>query len=121
MLGVALFGAGVIGSVHAGNVAANSNCRLVHVVDQDIERAQRLATSRGGAPGSSIETALEDPDVAAVIIASSTSAHQEHVLACAEAGKALLCEKPVVDSLDGARACVDAVARAGVTAATGFN
>ena len=75
----------------------------------------------GGASTSSIDAALGDAAVDAVLIASSTAAHHEHAIACAEAGKAFLCEKPIADDLQRARDCVAAATRAGVVAATGFN
>ena len=39
MIGIALFGAGTIGRVHARNVAAHRNCELRYVVDTDLDRA----------------------------------------------------------------------------------
>ena len=121
MIGIALFGAGAMGTAHARNVAASKDCRLLHVVDLDLARAQQVAQQCGGAPAASPEAALGDAEVDAVIIASSTSAHEAHVLASAEAGKAFLCEKPLADSLERAVACVAAAERAGVVAAMGFN
>jgi myo-inositol 2-dehydrogenase/D-chiro-inositol 1-dehydrogenase len=47
--------------------------------------------------------------------------HEAHLLACVRAGKAVLCEKPIADSLEGAKRCLDAVRQAGVIAAIGFN
>ena len=121
MIRWALFGAGVIGSVHARNIAAHPGCALAHTIDPNLDRARDLADAFGGVASPSIDAALGDDAVDAVLIASSTAAHHAHAVACAEAGKAFLCEKPVSDSLDRARACVEAAARADVVAATGFN
>ena len=55
MIGIALFGAGVIGRVHARNVATNPGCELRYVVDQDLGRAQALCSAHGGQPASDIE------------------------------------------------------------------
>ena len=121
MIGMALLGAGLIGGIHARNVAASTECELRHVVDLDEGRARRLAEAHGGRAGDDVAAALADDAVDAVIVGSSTVAHQAHVLAAAEAGKAILCEKPIADGLDAARACIEAVARAGVVAAMGFN
>jgi myo-inositol 2-dehydrogenase/D-chiro-inositol 1-dehydrogenase len=121
MMKIALIGAGVIGRVHARNIAANATCSLAHVVDFDRGRADELARSFGGRADNTPDRALADEAVEAVIIASSTNAHKDHVLAAARAGKAVLCEKPIADSLDDARHCVDEIERAGVIAAMGFN
>ena len=121
MIGIALFGAGVIGRVHAGNVAANRGCELRYVVDQDLARAQALCRAHGGQAASDIATALEDKTVDAVIVASSTSVHYAHLMAVIAAGKPVLCEKPVADDLGDAKRCADAAAAAGIVAATAFN
>ena len=117
----AVIGAGTIGTVHARNIAAHPGFALAYVVDRDADRAARLARETGAVAGDTPDTALGDGAVDAVIVASSTSAHEEHVLACAQAGKPFICEKPVSDNLPGAVACVEAAARAGVVAAMGLN
>ena len=117
----AVIGAGTIGTVHARNISAHPGFALAYVVDRDVERAARLARETGAVAGASPDAALGDGAVDAVIVASSTSAHEEHVLACARAGKPFICEKPVSDNLPGAVACVEAAARAGVVAAMGLN
>ena len=117
----AVIGAGTIGTVHARNIAAHPDFTLRYVIDRDLARAEGLAREAGAQADRSPDAALGDGTVDAVIVASSTSAHEEHVLACAAAGKAFICEKPVSDSLPGAVACVEAAARAGVVAAMGLN
>ena len=117
----AVIGAGTIGTVHARNIAAHPQFRLGHVIDQELGRAEELARGTGAAADRSPAAALEDASVDAVIVASSTSAHEEHVLACAAAGKPFICEKPVSDNLPGAVTCAQAAARAGVVAAMGLN
>ncbi len=118
---IALIGAGVIGRIHARNIGHSATCSLAHVVDFDHRRADELCRLFGGHADDSIDRALSDDTVEAVIIASSTDAHNDHVLAAARAGKAVLCEKPIADSLDDARHCVDEIEKAGVVAAMGFN
>jgi len=121
MLNIALFGAGTIGTVHARNIAQNPRCRLRWIIDKDVARADTLAVSYGGEGSESVDTALSDPSVDAVVIASSTLVHEEHLLACIAAGKGVLCEKPIADGLGNAKRCVDAAKAAGIVAAVGFN
>jgi myo-inositol 2-dehydrogenase/D-chiro-inositol 1-dehydrogenase len=121
MVRIALLGAGVIGAVHSRNIAANPDCTLAYVVDRQLERAQALAAEHGATALAEIDGALGDSEVDAVIIGSSTSAHEEQLLASIAAGKASLCEKPLADSLDGAVRCLHAAREAGTVAAVGFN
>ena len=86
-----------------------------------IDGAQKLTEKFGGTPSSTVDSALEDDRVDVVIIASTTSVHEEQVLACVEAGKAFLCEKPISDSLEGALNCVRAAGDSGIVTAMGFN
>ena len=122
MTGISVVGAGVIGSVHARNVASHPECDLVHVADVDASKANHLAAECSALDtGTSVEAVVQDDRVDAVIIASSTSAHEDHVLQAARAGKAMLVEKPIAKGLDEARACLQVVEEAGVVAGMGFN
>ncbi len=120
MLHFAQFGAGRIGAIHAANLAASGRARLAHVVDVHAPAAAALA-ARHGAAVSDTASALADPKVGAVIIASSTDTHADLVIAAARAGKAIFCEKPIDLSLARVDACLDAVAKAGVPMLVGFN
>lgn len=119
MIQFALFGAGTIGAVHARNILQNPRCGLRWVIDRNKARADALEC--GGRVSTTIEAALSDSAVDAIIIASSTLAHKEHLSACIAAGKAVLCEKPIADSLIDARSSVEAAKAAGIVAAVGFN
>jgi len=117
---VALIGAGRIGRIHAGNLARQPGVTLRYVVDVDPVAAGALA-ARHGAQVASAEAALADQDVRAVVIGSSTDTHADLIVRAAAAGKAIFCEKPVDLSVERARSCADAVARAGVVCMIGFN
>ena len=119
MIEVALFGAGRIGTIHAGNVARQPGVRLQYVVDVDRDAAQRLA-DQYGAQVAHADRVFEDANVRAVVIASSTDTHADLILRAAKAGKAIFCEKPVDLSLERARACAEAVRAAGVPCVIGF-
>jgi myo-inositol 2-dehydrogenase/D-chiro-inositol 1-dehydrogenase len=119
MIDVALFGAGRIGTIHAGNVARQPGARLKYVVDVDAAAARRLAEQHGAAVADA-DTVFGDPAVAAVVIGSSTDTHADLILRAARARKAIFCEKPVDLALDRARACAEAVKVAGVQCLIGF-
>jgi myo-inositol 2-dehydrogenase/D-chiro-inositol 1-dehydrogenase len=118
MAAVALFGAGRIGAIHAANAAAHPGLTLKYVVDPIASAAERLAALHGAAVAGA-EQALADPEVAGVIIASSTDTHLDHCLAAARAGKAIFCEKPI--DLDLGRARAAEAALAGAQLLLGFN
>ncbi len=120
MLTFAQFGAGRIGAIHAGNLAASGHARLKHVVDVNGEAAAALAT-RHGARVSDTASALADPEVGAVIIASSTDTHADLVIAAARQRKAIFCEKPIDLALPRVDACLAEVVKAGVPMLVGFN
>lgn len=119
MAEIALFGAGRIGRIHAGNLSTQAGLRLRYVVDVNPAAATELAAAHG-AGVADVEQALADPAVAAVVIAASTATHAELISRAARAGKAIFCEKPVASDLDGAQACAEAVAGAGVPCMIGF-
>jgi myo-inositol 2-dehydrogenase / D-chiro-inositol 1-dehydrogenase len=118
-IGVAMFGAGRIGTIHAGNLAKHPHAKLRYVVDVHAPAAQALA-AKHGAEAVSVEHALADPAIGAVVIGSSTDTHAELIQCAAAAGKAIFCEKPVDLDVERARACADAVKQAGVVCMIGF-
>jgi myo-inositol 2-dehydrogenase/D-chiro-inositol 1-dehydrogenase len=120
MITFAQFGAGRIGTIHAANLAASGGARLRYVVDVNSPAAEALA-ARYGAQATDGASALGDPEVDAVIIASSTDTHADLVIAAAKAGKAIFCEKPIDLSLKRVDTCLAAVRRARVPMFVGFN
>jgi len=119
MIEAALFGAGRIGKIHAGNLARQAGARLKYVADVNQAAAETLA-SQHGAKVATVDAALADRAIGAVVIASSTDTHADLLLRAAAAGKAIFCEKPVDLDLARARTAAAAVERAGVTCLIGF-
>src|SRR5512137_1146709 len=119
MIDVALFGAGRIGKIHAGNLARESGARLKYVIDPDTEAAAALAALHGAQIATTGQV-FADPKIGAVLICSYTDTHADLILAAAAAGKAIFCEKPVDLAIARARTCAEAVARAGITCMIGF-
>jgi myo-inositol 2-dehydrogenase/D-chiro-inositol 1-dehydrogenase len=114
------FGAGRIGLIHAGNIAAHADAELACIVDPHAEAASELA-ARHGAEVTTAEAALADGAIDAVVIASSTDTHADLIEAAARAGKAIFCEKPV--DLDSRRVdqCLNVVRETGASLFVGFN
>src|SRR6478609_3712571 len=116
---VAVFGAGRIGKIHAANLARQPGVRLKYVVDVNSEAAAALAAAHG-AKVADIDGAMGDASVGATVICSSTDTHAELILTSAAQKKHVFCEKPVDLTVERARACADAVERAGVVCMIGF-
>jgi myo-inositol 2-dehydrogenase/D-chiro-inositol 1-dehydrogenase len=119
MTDVALFGAGRIGKIHAGNIVRQPGAKLKYVVDVNAAAASELA-AKHGAQVALADRVFGDAGVKAVVIGSSTDTHAELIQRAAAAGKAIFCEKPVDLSLSRARECRDAVSKAGVICLVGF-
>lgn len=109
MLRTGLLGAGRIGAVHARTIAAHPGSVLTAVADVHAPNAEKLAAAYGCAVRGNDEI-LADPEIDAVLIATSTDTHADLIEAAARAGKAILCEKPVDLSLERARDCQKVVA-----------
>ena len=120
MLKVGLLGAGRIGNVHAKAIAAHPGSKLVAVSDFYMEAAEKLA-AQYGAEARETDAIINDPEIDAVLIATSTDTHSELIEAATGAGKAVLCEKPVDLSLERARACQKVAAANGKPVMIGFN
>ena len=120
MLKVGLLGAGRIAQVHAVNIAANPGSALVAISDIHVPTAETLAEKYGAAVRSS-EAIIQDPDVEAVLIATSTDTHSDLIEMATAAGKAVLCEKPVDLDLERAKACQAIVRTNGRPVMIGFN
>jgi predicted dehydrogenase len=88
--------------------------RLVALVSRDASRARCLA-AKFRAPRAygydEYDRCLSDPDVQAVFIASVNAAHAEQAIRAAQAGKHVLCEKPMATSVDDCRRMIEACRR----------
>ena len=120
MLKVGLLGAGRIGQVHAEVVAAHEGTKLAAISDVYAPAAEELAAKYHVQVRSSDEIIADDA-INAVLIATSTDTHSDLIEAATQAGKAVMCEKPVDLSLERARACLKAVSATGRPLMIGFN
>ncbi|TNM69317.1 inositol 2-dehydrogenase [Streptomyces sp. NP160] len=121
---IALVGSGRIGQVHAATVHRSEGAVLQVVADPFIAGAEAVVARYCGASGRATTDALEAitaEDVDAVVVASPTSTHVDLIAACLDAGRPVLCEKPIdldIARVDGLR---ERAAAASVPVALGFN
>jgi len=115
-----IIGAGRIGKIHAGNVAARKDCVVALVADADVQAASSLAEATG-AKVATIEQIFAARDIDAVAICAPTDMHADLIERAARAGKAIFCEKPIDLDAGRVRKCLDVVEAAGATLMVGFN
>jgi myo-inositol 2-dehydrogenase / D-chiro-inositol 1-dehydrogenase len=120
MLRVGLLGAGRIGRIHGGNVAAHPKAQLVAVADAALEASQTVAAETGATVGT-IDGILQDGGIDAVLICTPTDMHADLIEKASRAGKAVFCEKPVDLDAERIRACLRVVEECGGKLMIGFN
>jgi scyllo-inositol 2-dehydrogenase (NAD+) len=121
-LNVGLIGLGRLGRVYARDLAGRiPETRLVAVADTAGSLAAEVAAELDVARAYTDPMALmDDAAVDAVVIATPTRRHREHVIAAAERRKPTFCEKPPALSLDEVAAMKTAIERSGVFFQMGF-
>jgi len=117
MLEIAVLGAGRIGRIHAGNIAAHPRARLAGIADTVPDAASRLADTLG-TRALTIDDALRAD---AVLIASPTPTHADYIERAAARQLPVFCEKPIDLSADRVRTCLATVREAGIPLMVGFN
>jgi scyllo-inositol 2-dehydrogenase (NAD+) len=112
----AVVGVGRMGLTHAENLARRvRGARLIAVTTSSAERAVEVRRRCGAVQVyERLDQLLADETLDAVVIASSTSAHVNNIVSCAEARVQILCEKPLALDLDGCDRAAKAADAAGV-------
>lgn len=121
-IGIGVIGLGRMGQVYARHVARQiASAALVAVADPSSAATDAFSAQVGGVTAyADYHDLLRDQQVQGVIIASPTSTHRDVVIAAADAGKAIFCEKPTALTLSATDEMLAAVARAGVVFQVGF-
>ena len=95
MLKFALIGAGRIGKMHSEIITSNPESELKFVYDLNREIAINVASLSKAEVVNNPEEAINSNTTDAVLIASATPTHIEFIKMAANAGKPVLCEKPI--------------------------
>ncbi len=120
MVRIGILGCGRIGQVHARTLNFLDTAQVTAVADAFDAPAQALAAKTGAQVMNADELIASD-QVDAVVIGTPTTLHYDQIHACARAGKAIFCEKPVDLSSDRIRDCIRIVEETGVPFMTAFN
>ena len=120
---VGVIGAGRIGKLHAEHLAYRvPDANIFAIADIFLEAAEKCAANLQ-IPSAVKEhrEIMENPDIEAVIVCSSTDTHAQMIEEAAAAGKHIFCEKPIDFDLARIDAALEAVDNAGVKLQIGFN
>jgi predicted dehydrogenase len=108
-------GTGGIATDFVEALQLSKRCHVVNVTGSSPEKARAFADRwRLPSAAGSLEEMVADPTLEAVYVASPHPSHEVQALACIEAGKHVLCEKPITMDEKGAARVVDAAKRRGV-------
>lgn len=114
MIGIGIIGCGSIARYrHAPEFAANPECSIRGFFDARKERAEELAEKFGGKVYGSVEDMLTDGEIDAVSVCSSNKYHAPISISALNAGKHVLCEKPMATRLEDGEKMIDAARKAG--------
>ena len=118
-VGLAIIGStGVIGRVHIDAIAQLDSCRLVGINARTQPPLRQQAAELGVTAYPTLDDALSDPSVDAIVIATPHRSHAEITENAARAGKHVLVEKPMSVTLSEAdrmiEVCRDASVKLGV-------
>lgn len=113
-LRIAVLGVGMMGTFHVDALSKRTKGATVTVVNDYLaDKAEALADQIGARVVLDPIEAINDPEVDAVLIASPGMAHDEQVNACLDAGKPVLCEKPLTTDIASGYAIVQKEAALG--------
>ena len=112
--GFAIIGCGVIAGIHAEAIAKIENAKLIGVYDFSSERAKEFADKYGCKAYETQEKLLSDSDVEVVNICTPSGLHYKQIVACAEAKKNVIVEKPMAITKEQIEEVVKAVEENGV-------
>lgn len=108
-LRLGVIGAGAMGTDHVRTITtAVPGATVTQVHDRDAGRAKQVAQRAGGEVAASAEELIGSDEVDAVVVAAPDATHADLVLACIDAEKPVLCEKPLAVTAQDALRVVEA-------------
>ena len=113
-IGTAIIGAGIMGKNHARVYHELDQTEVIAAADLVESNAKELAALYNADSYTDYEQMLVDDRIQAVSVATPDFAHYEPVVACLQAGKHVLVEKPMTTTLDEADRILDVVRETGL-------
>ncbi|MBS5976740.1 MAG: Gfo/Idh/MocA family oxidoreductase [Actinomyces urogenitalis] len=111
---IGLVGAGGMGRAHLARIHNDlAGGKITAVADIVLDAARSAAEPYGAKAYDNSEALINDPEVDAVVIATFGKVHAPDVIKCIEAGKYVLCEKPLATTAEDCLAIMEAEQKAG--------
>jgi len=120
IVGIGWWGQKIVSAVQ-GNSTRSTRMRFIRGVSKEPDAVREFTQRHGILLSTELEDVLRDPAVQAVVLATPHSLHTEQIVACAKAGKAVFCEKPLALHKADAERSVAACEAAGVLLGIGTN
>ncbi|MDQ3620944.1 MAG: Gfo/Idh/MocA family oxidoreductase [Verrucomicrobiota bacterium] len=112
-IGFAIIGSGMISQFHADAMRQVPGAELRAVYDRVPERARQFSEKNGCRVASTLEELVKDAEIQAACVTTPSGSHAEAAVPFLEAGKAVLCEKPLEVTNEAVERILDAARRGG--------
>lgn len=113
-IGVGIVGAGLFGQTHIRTYQSLPRVKVVGVCDVNLDQARKVASQfQIPLATSHLDELLARPDIQGISVVTPEAHHRPAVIQALEAGKHVLCEKPLATNLADARAMCDVAQRTG--------
>ncbi|MCI8624214.1 MAG: inositol 2-dehydrogenase [Provencibacterium sp.] len=124
MIQVGIIGAGRIGKVHITSISTRVKDAVIKTVADPFMNEETAAWAKSMGVKNAVKDYMEiinDPEIEAVLICSSTDTHSPISLQAIKAGKHVFCEKPIDHDVDKIREVIAALEGTGLKYQVGFN
>ncbi|HAN94335.1 MAG: Gfo/Idh/MocA family oxidoreductase [Limnochordia bacterium] len=111
-VGIGILGSGFMAQTHAKALAERPDAEIRWICGRNPQKVNDLAAQVGARGTTDLGQLLADPLVDAVVVCYPTGLHKEMTIQALEAGKKVLCEKPIALTLEDAEAMLQAAAAA---------
>lgn len=119
---IGIIGAGRIGKLHAENLIRNPQVEIKAISDIYADQVKPWAEGLGiSYVTKDYKEILNDDEIDAIFVCSSTNTHVSVIVEAAQAGKHIFCEKPISFDLEQTMQALQVVKDCGVKLQTGFN
>ena len=117
---VAILGLGAMGETHVGAAKASPYVGDIYGYEPESARAALRGQELGVKATSDLDSILNNPEIKLIYIAAVNSAHSELAIKSLRAGKAVLCEKPIAETLEDSRRVIEVEKETGGFLQIGF-
>ncbi len=118
---IAIIGAGLQATRRLPVIAQDKNYEVSFIIDRTLDKATGLTQQFGGVAGTDWKQAVNDPETSAVMILTYPDSHADIAIAAMQAGKDVLCEKPLARTVEEGQKMLEVAKQTGKILKCGFN